>query len=159
MYTREFFEKSGWSTTSCNPPCPCTVTRGRPAIGCGSSLPLLIMRSRPAFSVTSMRPSGRTASDQGCSRPFTIWTTRNECSSDLYVWARLDALTRSAKRSRSRMRRFYNSWMPSSRLLALVCAFVSSAVLAQVAQYDQPDREQFLLQGARKEGEVMIYTS
>ena len=31
-------------------------------------------------SVTSMRPSGRKASDQGWSRPSTSFTTRNECS-------------------------------------------------------------------------------
>ena len=31
---------------------------------------------------------------------------------------------------------------------------------AAIAQYDKPDREQFLLQGAKKEGsEVSIYTS
>src|SRR6266850_69551 len=41
---------------------------------------------RPGRSVTSMRPSGRKASDQGWSRPSTSFTTRKECSSDLY-WA------------------------------------------------------------------------
>jgi iron(III) transport system substrate-binding protein len=30
---------------------------------------------------------------------------------------------------------------------------------ARIAQYDKPDREQFLLAGARKEGEVAVYTS
>jgi len=44
-------------------------------------------------------------------------------------------------------------------LLATVCVFVSMSGVAQVVQYDKPDREQFLLQGAKKEGEVMIYTS
>jgi len=38
-------------------------------------------------------------------------------------------------------------------------ASTSISALAQVVQYDKPDREQFLLQGAKKEGEVMIYTS
>src|SRR5258706_14999945 len=30
---------------------------------------------------------------------------------------------------------------------------------AAIVQYDRPDREQFLAQGAKKEGEVAIYTS
>ena len=30
---------------------------------------------------------------------------------------------------------------------------------AQIIQYDEPDREQFLAQGAKKEGEVLLYTS
>jgi iron(III) transport system substrate-binding protein len=50
------------------------------------------------------------------------------------------------------------------RILALSCALVAfgwsfTSAFAQVVQYDKPDREQFLLQGAHKEGEVMIYTS
>ncbi|HEY7238759.1 MAG TPA: extracellular solute-binding protein [Burkholderiales bacterium] len=45
------------------------------------------------------------------------------------------------------------------RIPVLLCMVVSSAALGQVVQYDKPDREQFLLQGARKEGEVMLYTS
>src|SRR5262245_31573868 len=52
---------------------------------------------------------------------------------------------------------FYNPRV--HRILAFLCALVSSGALAQVVQYDQPDREQFLVQGARKEGEVTIYTS
>jgi iron(III) transport system substrate-binding protein len=30
---------------------------------------------------------------------------------------------------------------------------------SRIVQYERPDREQFLLQGARKEGEVVVYTS
>ncbi len=30
---------------------------------------------------------------------------------------------------------------------------------AQIIQYEKPDREQFLVQGAKKEGEVLLYTS
>jgi iron(III) transport system substrate-binding protein len=29
----------------------------------------------------------------------------------------------------------------------------------QIIQYDRPDREQVLVQGAKKEGEVLVYTS
>jgi len=57
------------------------------------------------------------------------------------------------------MRRFYNPGMHLFRVLPFLFALVSPLALAQVVQYDKPDREQFLLQGARKEGEVMIYTS
>ena len=39
------------------------------------------MRSRPAFSVTSMRPSGRNATDHGVSRPSVTVSTLNACSS------------------------------------------------------------------------------
>ena len=82
-----FLENSGCSTTSCRPPWPCTVTSGSPFTGLGSSKPLATTLSLPAFSVTSMRPSGRNASDQGCSRPSTTRTTRNECSFERYVCA------------------------------------------------------------------------
>src|ERR1044071_446043 len=119
------------------------------------------MRSLPAFSVTSMRPPGRNASDQGCSRPFTTWTARNECSSDLYVWAKAGAPNRTANSSKVRMGRFYNRRMHRLHVLVMfwILASASISALAQVVQYDKPDREQFLLQGAKKEGEVMIYTS
>src|SRR5919106_7078658 len=40
--------------------------------------------------------------------------------------------------------------------LALAQAPDSSA---QIVQYEKSDREQFLAQGAKKEGEVMLYTS
>ena len=49
--------------------------------------------------------------------------------------------------------------MHTLRLLTVLCVLISTPGLAQVVKYDQPDREQFLLQGAKKEGEVMIYTS
>jgi len=45
------------------------------------------------------------------------------------------------------------------RPLLAISALVSMSGIAQVVQYDQPDRERFLLQGAKKEGEVMVYTS
>jgi iron(III) transport system substrate-binding protein len=38
-------------------------------------------------------------------------------------------------------------------------SWFAQVAFAQVVQYDKPDRERFLLQGAKKEGEVMIYTS
>jgi ABC-type Fe3+ transport system substrate-binding protein len=59
------------------------------------------------------------------------------------------------------MGRFYNSRMHCFRVFVILWALAatSTSALAQVVQYDKPDREQFLLQGARKEGEVMIYTS
>src|SRR3954465_12734666 len=38
-------------------------------------------------------------------------------------------------------------------------ASTSVSALAQPVQYEKPDREQFLLHGARKEGAVMIYPS
>src|ERR1044071_7114376 len=106
------------------------------------------MRSLPAFSVTSMRPPGRNASDQGCSRPFTTWTTRNECSSDLYVWAKAETANSSARTKRERMRRFYNPCMHRLHVLVLywILASASTSALAQPVQYDKPDREQFLLQ-------------
>ena len=50
------------------------------------------------------------------------------------------------------------------RLLAILL-FLPAIAAAQasdpaaIAQYDKPDREQFLLQGAKKEGEVTVYTS
>jgi iron(III) transport system substrate-binding protein len=44
-------------------------------------------------------------------------------------------------------------------LFVILAMWMSSPGFAQVVQYDKPDREQFLLQGAKKEGEVMIYTS
>jgi len=57
------------------------------------------------------------------------------------------------------MRGFYNPGMHLFRVFPFLFALVPPISLAQVVQYDKPDREQFLLQGARKEGEVMIYTS
>ena len=44
------------------------------------------------------------------------------------------------------------------RLLAASTFFFSAAALAQI-QYDKPDREQYLAAGAKKEGEVSVYTS
>ena len=40
-------------------------------------------RKRPARSVTSIRPSGKKATDQGYSSPFNKVTTRNVCFSEL----------------------------------------------------------------------------
>jgi iron(III) transport system substrate-binding protein len=59
------------------------------------------------------------------------------------------------------MGRFYNSRMHRLHVFVIFWALASTSIsaLAQVVQYDKPDREQFLLQGAKKEGEVMIYTS
>ena len=50
------------------------------------------------------------------------------------------------------------------RLLAILLLLPAIAAAqasdpAAIAQYDKPDREQFLLQGAKKEGEVTVYTS
>jgi iron(III) transport system substrate-binding protein len=45
---------------------------------------------------------------------------------------------------------------------AVFCASLATAQAPDpgaVVQYEKPDREQFLLQGARKEGEVSVYTS
>src|ERR671924_1415873 len=44
-------------------------------------------------------------------------------------------------------------------LVTVISLLLSLNAFAQVVQYDKPDREQFLLQGAKKEGEVMLYTS
>jgi iron(III) transport system substrate-binding protein len=50
-------------------------------------------------------------------------------------------------------------------LLALVCFAASQAAAqpadpsAAILQYDKPDREQYLVAGAKKEGEVTVYTS
>src|SRR5258706_4361839 len=49
----------------------------------------------------------------------------------------------------------------------LCCLLLASGLVAAqapdpsaaIVQYDRPDREQFLLQGAKKEGEVTVYTS
>src|SRR2546421_8144322 len=61
---------------------------------------------------------------------------------------------------KKRMDRFYNFRMNLPRLLAAAVSVLTSMPgLAQVVQYDKPEREQFLLQGAKREGEVMIYTS
>jgi iron(III) transport system substrate-binding protein len=38
-------------------------------------------------------------------------------------------------------------------------AFAQSTDSAAIVQYDKPDRERFLLEGAKKEGEVSVYTS
>src|SRR5258706_15834831 len=46
--------------------------------------------------------------------------------------------------------------------LLLASGFVAAQApdpSAAIVQYDRPDREQFLLQGAKKEGEVTVYTS
>jgi hypothetical protein len=56
------------------------------------------------------------------------------------------------------MRGFYNFRMNGLPLLIALWVFMTGSALAQVVQYDKPDRERFLLQGAKKEGEVMIYT-
>src|SRR5688572_15382678 len=55
------------------------------------------------------------------------------------------------------MARFYNSGMNALRLLIMLA--IAMPAFAQIVQYDKPDREQFLLQGAKKEGELMVYTS
>ena len=68
----------GCSTTSikpCSPRGPPGCTSGTPATGCSSSLPSRTMRSRPTRSVTSIEPSGRNATDQGCSRCFARTVT------------------------------------------------------------------------------------
>ena len=46
--------------------------------------------------------------------------------------------------------------------LLLACGVVAAQApdpSAAIVQYDRPDREQFLVQGAKKEGEVTVYTS
>ena len=65
----------GRATTSSKPPWPRAKTFGTPASG-GDSLPSRVtMRMRPGRSVTSMRPSGRKASDHGCTRPLATVST------------------------------------------------------------------------------------
>ena len=63
-------------TTSSNPPWPEAMTSGTPFSGgeiCPSSV---TMRMRPGRSVTSIRPSGRNASDHGWASPLaTVWTS------------------------------------------------------------------------------------
>mgnify|MGYP001239255517 FL=1 len=49
--------------------------------------------------------------------------------------------------------------MNPRRLILAFLILAPSLSSAQVVQYDKPDREQFLLQGAKKEGELMLYTS
>src|SRR5262249_12334774 len=72
--------KSRSRTTSCRPPWPDARTAGTPASG-GESLPSrATMRRRPGRSVTSMRPSGRNASPQGCSSPSATVSTLIEPS-------------------------------------------------------------------------------
>src|SRR5687767_11210191 len=58
-----------------------------PSIGAGCSSPFATRRRRPAFSVINMRPSGRNATDHGCTSPSTTRTTRKECSCERMVWA------------------------------------------------------------------------
>ena len=66
------------------------------------------MRSRPGFSVTSMRPSGRNASDHGVSRPSATVSSLKACSSLLTTVSPLGlAYTVAARRAssaRSRMK-------------------------------------------------------
>ncbi len=65
-----FCENPRSTATSSNPPWPRANTFGKPATG-GDSLPSgVTTRMRPGRSVTSMRPSGRKASAQGCCRPL-----------------------------------------------------------------------------------------
>src|SRR5262249_60793063 len=63
------------------PPLPSVLTRGRPAIGVGSSVPLRMTRSRPGRSVTSRLPSGRKAMAHGCDRPLVTTVKRILCCS------------------------------------------------------------------------------
>jgi iron(III) transport system substrate-binding protein len=54
---------------------------------------------------------------------------------------------------------FYNPGMHGLRLMLGVSILIAASAFAQVAQYDKPDRERFLAEGAKKEGELMLYTS
>ena len=49
--------------------------------------------------------------------------------------------------------------MHGLRLTLGVSILIAASAFAQVAQYDKPDRERFLAEGAKKEGELMLYTS
>jgi len=49
--------------------------------------------------------------------------------------------------------------MTRLRFIIVLAMWLAAPTYAQVVQYDKPDRERILLQGAKKEGEVMIYTS
>ena len=62
--------------TSSNPPWPDAKTSGTPFNGCDNCPSVVTRRIRPGRSVTSIRPSGRNASDQGLTSPLAIvWTS------------------------------------------------------------------------------------
>src|SRR5262245_37899057 len=91
-----FSAKRGCSATASSPPCPYPSIGGSPATGWGSSLPSReAIRNRPARSVTSVRPSGRNASAQGCSSPWVSVTTR-KVSRSLLTTSAACALSASA---------------------------------------------------------------
>ena len=70
-----FCAKSRSRITSSRPPCPEANTRGTFPRG-GDNWPLReTMRIRPGRSVTSMRPSGKNASDHGCTKPLATVCT------------------------------------------------------------------------------------
>ena len=70
-----FCAKSRSRITSSSPPWLTANTFGTLPSG-GDNWPARVtMRMRPGRSVTSMRPSGRKASDQGCTRPPAMVST------------------------------------------------------------------------------------
>ena len=96
--------KPGPGTTSSSPPWPRANTAGTPASGAEARPSRPMMRSRPGRSVTSMRPSGRNASDHGCARPRAISVTRG---GDAAAAARAAGrpMTAAADRARRLVRR------------------------------------------------------
>src|SRR6266849_3840630 len=63
------------------PPLPFVLTSETPLTGFGSSTPSRTTRSRPGRSVTSMLPSGRNATLQGCTSPLVTTVARILCCS------------------------------------------------------------------------------
>ena len=80
---------AGSSATSSIPPWPFENTDGVPATGAETLPSLPTMRSAPAFSLTSMRPSGRKVMPQGKVRPLAtvvVWNATPSFCSGARVW-------------------------------------------------------------------------
>ena len=70
----------GSSTTSSRPHWPTASTAGKPSSAAEMRPSAVTMRKAPAFSVTSMRPSGRNATAHGWARPAATVTGFSSCA-------------------------------------------------------------------------------